>query len=285
MDSSFLIGGDLPVTRIGYGAMRLCAQPGNFGRYPDWDGGKELLRRAVELGVRFIDTAYAYGPGCNEELIADALFPYAAGVVVTTKGGVEKTAPDQVFPDGKPESLRRFCELSLKRLRVDCIDLYQLHRPDPAVPFQESLGELVRLKGEGKIRHIGLSNVSLEQVRQGQALTPIASVQNRYNFLERADDPVVDYCESQGIAYIPWGPLAAKPFAAGAPLAEKSGPLELVAKRYEVTSGQMALAWLLHRAPNIVLIPGTTSLLHLEENLKAADLKLSQLDLDQLKGV
>lgn len=285
MDSSFLIGGELLVRRIGYGAMRLCAQPGNFGRYPDWDGGKVLLRRALELGVQFIDTAYAYGPGHNEELIADALFPYAAGVFVTTKGGVEKTAPDQVFPDGKPESLRRFCELSLKRLRVDCIDLYQLHRPDPAVPFLDSLGELVRLKGEGKIRFVGLSNVSLEQVRQGQALTPIASVQNRYNFLERADDPVVDYCETQGIAYIPWGPLAAKPFAPGAPLAESRGPLESVAKRYEVTSGQMALAWLLHRAPNMVLIPGTTSLLHLEENVKAGDLKLSPLDLQELNGV
>ena len=282
MNSSFLIGGDLSVNRIGYGAMRLCAQPGNFGRYPDWEGGRTLLRKAVQIGVNFIDTAYAYGPGCNEELIADALFPYAAGVVVTTKGGVQKTAPDRVFPDGKPESLRRACEESLTRLHLQRIDLYQLHRPDPAVPFLESVGALVELQNEGKIRAIGLSNVSLEQVQQALEVTQIASIQNRYNLLERTDDPVVDFCTKQGIAYLPWGPLAAKPFSPEAPLVSEKGVLGKVAEKYGATTGQVALAWLLHRAPNIILIPGTTSLRHLEENVDAGKLALSADDMAQL---
>ncbi|MEY4484425.1 MAG: putative oxidoreductase YdbC, partial [Verrucomicrobiota bacterium] len=183
MVPTYLIGGDLPINRLGYGAMRLCAQPGNFGPYPDWECGKGLLRRAVELGVNFIDTAHPYGPGFNEELIADALSPYDGGIIITTKGGVEKTAPDRVFPDGKPESLRRFCELSLKRLHLSHIDLYQLHRPDPEVPFAESVGALADLRAEGKIRHVGLSNVSLEQLQEAQTIVPIASVQNRYNIL------------------------------------------------------------------------------------------------------
>ena len=217
--STFSLGGDLPVNRIGYGAMRLCAQPGNFGRYPDWEGGKRLLRRAVELGVNFIDTAHAYGPGCNEELIADALAPYPAGVVVATKGGIDKTAPDRIFADGNPASLRLFCEASLRRLGVDRIDLYQLHRPDPNVPFAESIGALAQLRAEGKIRHIGLSNVTLAQVEEARHIVPVASVQNRYNLRERGDDPLIDFCAQHGIAYLPWGPLAAQPFAPQAPLA------------------------------------------------------------------
>jgi len=281
---TWLLGGDLPISRLGYGAMRLCAQPGNFGPYPDWEGGKRLLRRAVELGVNFIDTAHPYGPGWNEELIADALAPYPAGVIVTTKGGVEKTAPDKIFADGSAASLRRFCEGSLRRLKLERIDLYQLHRPDPNVPLAESVGALATLRAEGKIRHVGLSNVTLAQVKEAQAIVPIASVQNRYNLQERGDDAVVDYCAEQGVAYLPWGPLAAKPFAPEAPLAQASGSLADVAKDLSVTAGQVALAWLLRRSPNIILIPGTTSIAHLEENLAAATVRLSDGQFVALSG-
>jgi pyridoxine 4-dehydrogenase len=266
--STFLLSGDLLVNRLGYGAMRLCAQPGNFGRFPDWDAGKRLLRRAVELGINFIDTAHAYGPSCNEELIGEALAPYPAGVVIATKGGVEKTAPDKVFPDGRPENLRRRCEESLRLLRLERIDLYQLHRPDPNVPFAESVGTLSELRREGKVRHVGLSNVTHAQIEEARRIVPIASVQNRYNLVERADDPVVDYCAVHGIAYLPWGPLAAKPFAPEAPLAAKPG----------------ALAWLLRRAPNIIAIPGTTSIAHLEENFAAATMPLSDDEYASLCG-
>lgn len=259
MSTTFLLGGDLAVNRFGYGAMRLCAQPGNFGRYPDWEAGKQLLRRAVELGINFIDTAHAYGPSVNEELIGEALAPYRADVVIATKGGVEKTAPDKVFADGRPENLRRRCEESLRLLKVERIDLYQLHRPDPQVPLAESIGTLAELRSEGKIRHVGLSNVTIAQIDEARSIVPIVSVQNRYNLSERADDSVVDYCTAHDIAYLPWGPLAAKPFAREAPLAATRG----------------ALAWLLRRAPNIIVIPGTTSLAHLEENLAAASTPLS----------
>lgn len=287
MKSTFMIGGDLPVFRMGYGAMRLCGQPGNFGPYPEWESGKELLRRAVELGVNLIDTAHPYGPGFNEEIIADALAPYSGGTVVTTKGGVEKTAPDKVFADGKPESLRRFCEASLRRLRLDRIDLYQLHKPDPAVPFSESVGALAELRDAGKIRHVGLSNVSLAQICEAEAIVPVCSVQNRYNFEERGDDPIVDYCERKGIAYLPWGPLAAKPFAPEAPLTEDSDTsrLAIVGRRIGATAGQVALAWLLERSSCIVLIPGTTSPKHLMENVQAASLQLSREDLAELNAV
>lgn len=268
MEMTYLLGGDLPVMRFGYGAMRLCAQPGNFGRYPDWEVGKRLLRRAVELGVNFIDTAHAYGPSCNEELIGEALAPYPAGVVVATKGGVEKTAPDKVFPDGRPENLRRRCEESLRLLRVERLDLYQLHRPDPQVPLAESVGALAELRREGKVRHVGLSNVTIAQIESARGIVPVAAVQNRYNLLERGDDSVVDYCAARGIAFLPWGPLAAKPFAREAPLADTRG----------------ALAWLLRRAPNIIVIPGTTSIAHLEENLAAARTPLSDAEFAALSG-
>ena len=273
-DGTFLLGGDLPINRVGYGAMRLCGQPGNFGPYAKWIEGKRLLQRAVELGVNFIDTAHPYGPGWNEQIIADALAPYPAGVVITTKGGVEKTAPDKVFPDGKPESLRRFCDGSLRRLKLQRIDLYQFHRPDPAVPFADSVGTLAQLRTEGKIRHVGLSNVTLAQVEEARRIVPIASVQNRYNLLEREDDPLVDYCTQHQIAYLPWGPLAAKPFAPEAPLTSGAGALAQVAQQLGATPGQVALAWLLRRSPNIILIPGTTSIAHLEDNIAAANLRL-----------
>jgi pyridoxine 4-dehydrogenase len=265
---TFYLGGDLPVNRLGYGAMRLCAQPGNFGRYPDWEAGKRLLRRAVELGINFIDTAHAYGPSCNEELIGEALSPCPAGVVIATKGGVEKTAPDKVFPNGRPENLRRRCEESLLLLRVERIDLYQLHRPDPNVPFADSVGTLSELRQEGKVRHVGLSNVTLAQIEEASSIAPIVSVQNRYNLVERSDDPVVDYCAERGIAYLPWGPLAAKPFAPEAPLSRTRG----------------ALAWLLRRAPNIIAIPGTTSIAHLQENVAAAQVPLSDEEFARLSA-
>lgn len=268
MEMTFLLGGDIPVHRLGYGAMRLCAQPGNFGRYPDWEAGKLLLRRAVELGINFIDTAHAYGPSCNEELIGEALAPYQADVVIATKSGVEKTAPDKVFPDGRPETLRRRCEQSLRLLRLERIDLYQLHRPDPNVPLTESAGALAELKQEGKIRHVGLSNVTIPQIEEARGIVPIVSVQNRYNLIERADDPVVDYCNEHSIAYLPWGPLAAKPFAPEAPLARTGN----------------ALAWLLRRSPNIIAIPGTTSIAHLEENVHAANAPLSDEEFTALSS-
>jgi len=271
----WLLGGDLPIHRVGYGAMRLSAQPGNFGRYPDWEGGKRLLRRAVEIGVNFIDTAHPYGPGWNEELIAEALAPYPPGVIVTTKGGVEKTAADKIFSDASPASLRRYCEGSLRRLKLERIELYQLHRPDPNVAFAESVGALAELRTEGKIRHIGLSNVSLAQIEEARGIVPIASVQNRYNLAERGDESVLDYCAQHGIAYLPWGPLAAKPFAPEAPLAQSSGAIAQVAAALGATAGQVALAWLLRRSPNIILIPGTTSSAHLEENIGAAKVMLS----------
>lgn len=268
MSTTFLLGGDLLVNRLGYGAMRLCAQPGNFGRYPDWEAGKRLLRRALELGINFIDTAHAYGPSCNEELIAEALAPYPKNLVIATKGGVEKTAPDKVFPDGRPENLRRRCEESLRLFKVERIDLYQLHRPDPQVPFSDSVGALSELRREGKVRHVGLSNVTIAQIEEASGIVPIASVQNRYNLVERADDPVVDYCADRRIAYLPWGPLAAKPFAPEAPLANTRG----------------ALAWLLKRAPNIIAIPGTTSIEHLEENVAAARVPLSDEEFAHLSA-
>jgi aryl-alcohol dehydrogenase-like predicted oxidoreductase len=274
---TWLIGGDLPIRRVGYGAMRLSAQSGNFVTDSDWEGGKRLLRRAVELGVNFIDTAHPYGPGWNwnEQLIADALAPYPPGLIVTTKGGVEKTGSDKIFSDGTPASLRRFCAGSLRRLKLDRIELYQLHRPDPKVPFATSVEALAELRFEGKIRHVGLSNVTLAQIKEARQIVPIASVQNRYNLAERTDDPVVDYCAQHGIAYLPWGPLAAKPFAPEAPLAKASGLVAQIAQELGTTTGQVALAWLLRRSPNIVLIPGTTSIPHLEENIAAGKVDLS----------
>ncbi len=268
MNPTFLLGGDLPINRIGYGAMRLTGQPGNFGPYADWEGGKALLRRAVELGVNFIDTAHPYGGGWNEKLIGEALAPYEPGVVVATKGGVEKPTPDNIYPDGSPANLRRRVEESAKLLQVERIDLYQLHRPDPNVPFAESIGALAELRSEGKIRHIGLSNVTLAQVEEARRIVPIASVQNRYNHDEREDDAVLDYCTQHDIAYLPWGPLAAKPMEQGTPLASADGAIADLAKASGLTNTQAALQWLLNRAPNVVVIPGTTSIQHLEENLR-----------------
>jgi aryl-alcohol dehydrogenase-like predicted oxidoreductase len=280
---SFQIGDELRVNRLGYGAMRLTGQPGNFGPYSDWEGGQKLLRRAVELGINFIDTAEAYGPGFNEELIASALHPYPEGVVIATKGGINKPAPDDIRADGRPENLRRGCEASLQRLKLEQIDLYQLHRPDPKVPFTESVGMLATLKSEGKIRHVGLSNVTIEQIEEARRIVPIASVQNRFGISERNNEDVLDYCTKHGIAFIPYGSLGAHPLKQGAPLANAQGILAVIANRHGVKPNQIALAWLLHRAPNIILIPGTTTIAHLEENIAAASIKLTTDEIEALK--
>ena len=275
ISTTFAIGSDLRVNRIGYGAMRLTGQPGNFGPYADWDEGKNLLRHAVELGVNFIDTAEAYGPGTNEDIIADALHPYSTDLVIATKGGIDKPAPDSIRADGSPESLRRGVEGSLRRLKRDRIDLYQLHRPDPNIPFAESIQALAALQQDGKIRHIGVSNVTLAQLKEAQAIVAIASVQNRFSLIDRSHDSLLEYCMQQNIAFIPYGSLGAHPLKRGAPLAQAQGRLADIANRHQVKPNQVALAWLLHRAPNILLIPGTTTISHLEENIAVSTIHLT----------
>ena len=282
--SSFLLGGDILLNRMGMGTMRLCGQPGNFGPFKDWEGGIRLLRKARDLGVNFFDTAHAYGPGWNESLLGEAFAGETVRPIFASKGGVEKTAADKVFPAGRPEQLRLRCEESLKRLKVEQIDLYQLHRPDPAVPFEESVGALRQLQVEGKIHHVGLSNVTLLQLKTAMSIGLIASVQNRYNLEEKDDDPVLDHCTQHGIAYLPWGPLAAKPFSKEAPLSFNP-QLLMLAEAHQATATQLALAWLLHRAPNIVVIPGTTEPAHLVENMGATALKLTAKELAQLSSM
>ena len=282
LDHTFKIGGDLIVNRLGYGAMRLSGQPGNFGAYPDWEGGEQLLRRAVELGVNFIDTAEAYGAGFNEQIIASALYPYKQDLVIATKGGINKPASDQILADASPEFLRSGVEGSLKRLKMEQIDLYQLHRPDPKVPFTESMGALKKLRDEGKIRHLGLSNVSVEQIKQARQIVPIVSVQNKFSISDRSFEDVLDYCTANNIAFIPHGSLGAHPLKKGAPLANAEGAIADIAVRKGVKPNQIALAWLLHYAPNIILIPGTTSIAHLEENMATSSITLTSEEMRSL---
>ncbi|MGD1927523.1 MAG: aldo/keto reductase [Leptolyngbyaceae cyanobacterium] len=279
---TFQVGGDLTVNRLGYGAMRLTGQPSNFGPYADWEGGKTLLRQAIALGVNFIDTAEAYGPGDNEDIIADALSPYPQNLVIATKGGILKPAPNNIQADGRPETLRRGVEGSLRRLKQDQIDLYQLHRPDPKVPFAESVQTLAALKQAGKIRHVGLSNITLEQLQTAQKIVPIASVQNRFSLSDRTHEALLNYCTAHNIAFIPHGSLGAHPLKRGTPLAAARGSLAAIAASHQASATQMALAWLLHRAPNILLIPGTTTVSHLQENMQATEIQLSQVELDQI---
>ena len=256
ISQTFKIAKDITVNRLGYGAMRLTGKPGNYGAYADWEAGEKLLQRAVELGVNFIDTAEAYGPGFNEEIIACALHPYKEGVVIATKGGINKPSPDNIKADGSPEFLRRGVEGSLKRLKLEQIDLYQLHRPDSKVPFAKSIGALAQMKKEGKIRHIGISNVNLEQIKQARNIVEIASVQNRFSITNRQNEDILNYCTENGIAFLPYGSLDAHPLKQGAPLANAEGIIADIAGKYGVKPNQVALAWLLHRAPNIILIPG-----------------------------
>jgi pyridoxine 4-dehydrogenase len=269
------IGGDLEVNRLGFGAMRITG-PSILGWPDDRENALHVLRRAVELGVNLIDTAYSYGPEVSELLIAEALHPYPDGLVIATKGGLRRTESGGWPRDGRPEHLREVCEGSLRRLRLDRIDLYQLHAPDPDVPFEDSVGELARLRGEGKIRHVGLSNVSVEQLQRAQELVPIASVQNRYSLTDRSSADVLDECERQGIAFLPWYPLAA------GDLAQPGGALGRVASAHGATPAQIALAWLLEGSPVVCPIPGTASLAHLEENVAAAGLRLSAEELAEL---
>ena len=273
------------VRRLGYGAMRLTGQPGNFGPYEAWNDGKKVLKRALELGINLIDTARAYGPGWNERLIAEALHPYPEGLFIATKGGVVKKSASERYLDGSADGLRRDCEESLKNLRVDCIDLYQLHWVDSDVPLSESVMGLARLQQEGKIRLIGLSNIAVKQLEEARLIARIASVQNRYSVGERQGDPMVDYCAREGIAFVPYGPLGADPMKHGAPLASAQGVLAEIGKHLGATATQVALSWLLHRAPNILPIPGTTSIAHLEENVAAVRLNLTQDQLQQLQSV
>ena len=266
------IGGDLEVLRIGFGAMRITG-PQILGWPADRENALRVLRRAVELGVNLIDTADSYGPEVSELLIAEALHPYPETLLIATKGGLLRTDSGAWPRDARPEHLREACEGSLRRLRLDRIDLYQLHAPDPTVPFEDSVGELVRLRDEGKIRHVGLSNVSVEQLRRAQELVPVVSVQNRYSLADRSSEDVLDECERQGIAFLPWYPLAA------GDLAQPGGTVGRAASARGATAAQVALAWLLARSPVTVPIPGTSSLRHLDENMAALDLELTPEEL------
>jgi pyridoxine 4-dehydrogenase len=265
------IGDDLSVNRLGFGAMRITG-PGIWGPPADHDEAVQVLRRAVELGVDFIDTADSYGPEVSEELIAEALFPYPEGLVIATKGGFLRPGPGNWKPDGRPEHLRAVCEGSLARLRLEQIPLYQFHRPDPTVPFEDSVGELVALRDEGKIRHIGLSNVDVTLFETASAITPIVSVQNRYNPSDRATEPLIELAGTRGFAFIPWAPVGGYRPGAGDGLAT-------VAKRVGASPVQVAIAWQLARSPQMLPIPGTSSVDHLEENVAAAAIELSDDDL------
>jgi aryl-alcohol dehydrogenase-like predicted oxidoreductase len=271
------IGGDLTVYRMGFGAMRLTG-PGIWGWPKDVENAKQVLRRAVELGVNLIDTAQAYGPDVNEELIAQALHPYPRGLVIATKGGNLRPSPGEWKADGRPQRLREDCEGSLRRLKLDTIDLYQLHAVDRNVPFADQIGTLRDLRNEGKIRHAGLSNVTLDQLREAEKIVPIVSVQNRYNMAYRGQsEAIIDYCERNGLAFIPWFPLGA-----GADSFSDNTEAQVVAKAHGVRVPQIALAWLLYRSPVMLPIPGTSSLEHLEENVAAGGLRLTDEDLVRL---
>jgi pyridoxine 4-dehydrogenase len=265
---TFTIGGDLEVHRLGFGAMRITGD-GIWGPPDDPEEAKRLLRRVVERGVDLIDTADSYGPEVSENLIAEALHPYPEGLVIATKGGLRRTGPSQWPRDARPERLKECCEGSLRRLKLDRIDLYQLHSPDNRVPLEESMGALKELQDEGKIRHVGVSNVTMEQLERARAVVEVVSVQNRYNLEDRRSDDLLDACEAANIGFIPWFPLAT------GRLAEPGGPLDRIARAHEATPAQIALAWLLARSPVMLPIPGTSSIEHCEENLAAAGVDLS----------
>ncbi len=270
------IGRDLTVNRMGFGAMRITGN-GIWGEPQDPEEARKLLKRAVELGVNFIDTADSYGPEVSERLIGEALAPYKAGVVVATKAGFTRQGPNQWLPVGRPEYLTQQVEMSLRHLKLERIDLWQLHRFDPKVPVEESLGAMKKLQEAGKIRHIGLSEVKIPEIERARKTVEIVSVQNRYNIGDRDHEDVLDYCGEHGMAFIPWFPVAAGKLAKG------GSKLEQAAKTHGATVGQLSLAWLLHRSPAMLPIPGTSSITHLEENLAASKVKLAEAEWQEIE--
>jgi pyridoxine 4-dehydrogenase len=273
----FLIGNDLRVVRLGFGAMRITGK-GIWGEPADRPECIRVLRRAVELGINFIDTADSYGPFVSEEIIAEALYPYPANLVIATKGGFERSGPNRWVENGKPEHLRSACEGSLHRLRLERIDLYQLHRVDPKVPAEDQIGTLKDLQAQGKIKHIGLSEVSVKQIQHAQTIAPIVSVQNRFSLADRGSEDVLQYCEKHKMGFIPWFPLAA------GQLAGTQSPIGRVAGQLKATPSQVALAWLLARSPVMLPIPGTSKVEHLEENVAAAELKIDKNGMQELSN-
>jgi pyridoxine 4-dehydrogenase len=274
---TFKIGGDLEVRRLGFGAMRITGR-GIWGPPDDPEEARRLLRRVVELGVNLIDTADSYGPEVSENLIAEALHPYPDGLVIATKGGLRRTGPGQWPRDARPERLKECCEASLRRLHLERIDLYQLHSPDPRVPLEDSMGALKELQDEGKIRHVGVSNVSLEELERARAVVDVVTVQNRYNLTERHSESVLEACERDGLGFIPWFPLAI------GDLARPGGPLDDLARRHDAAPAQLALAWLLARSPVMLPIPGTASVEHLEENVAAQSIELQPDAVERLEA-
>jgi pyridoxine 4-dehydrogenase len=274
---TFAIGGDLIVNRLGYGAMRITGD-GIWGEPKDRENAKKVLRRAVELGVNFIDTADSYGPEVSEQLIGEALAPYAKGVVIATKAGFTRQGPNKWLPVGRPEYLIQQVEMSLRRLKTERIDLWQLHRIDPKVPVEESLGAIKKLQEQGKIRHVGLSEVKPHEIDQARKVIEIVSVQNQYNIGDRQHEDVVEYCTKHKLAFIPWFPVAA------GKLARPGGKLDTAAKAHGATVSQLSLAWLLHHSPVMLPIPGTSSLEHLEENVTAASVKLSDAEWREIEA-
>jgi aryl-alcohol dehydrogenase-like predicted oxidoreductase len=265
---TFLLGGDLEIHRLGFGAMRITGE-GIWGEPKDPDAAKQVLRRALELGVNFIDTADSYGPEVSERLIAEALYPYPKDLVIATKGGLTRSGPNRWAPVGRPEYLRQCVEMSLRHLKVERIDLWQLHRIDPKVPVKESLGAIKELQKQGKIRHVGLSEVSPEEIEHAKHILPIVSVQNQYNLSDRKHEKTLLYCQQHKLGFIPWFPVAA------GKLARAGGPLDKAAQAHHATVAQLSLAWLLHHSPVTLPIPGTSSVAHLEENIGAGALHLS----------
>ncbi|MFH9089926.1 MULTISPECIES: aldo/keto reductase [unclassified Streptomyces] len=272
---SFTLGGEFVVNRLAYGTMQLTG-PGVWGPFPDPDRGVRVLRRAVELGVTLFDTADSYGPETAEELLREALHPYPENLVIATKAGFTRPGPGQWRMNGRPDHLRRQAESSLRRLGLERIPLFQLHRVDPAVPFEDQIGVLKELRDEGKVAHVGLSEVGVDELERARAIVPVASVQNLYNVAQRDSEDVLRYAEANDIAFLPWFPLAT------GQLARPGGPLARIAARLAASPSQVALAWLLHRSPVVLPIPGTSSVEHLEENVAAAALKLTQADYDAL---
>jgi len=277
ISKTFKLGGELEINRLGYGAMRITG-PGIWGPPADPENAKKILKRAVELGVNFIDTADSYGPAVSEPLIGEALAPYAHGTVIATKAGLTRQGPDRWLPVGRPEYLTQQVEMSLRWLKRDTLDLWQLHRIDPQVPIEDSLGAIKKLQTAGKIRFVGLSEVSVAEIEQARKVIDIVSVQNEYNITNRKSEAVLDYCTRHNIAFIPWFPVAS------GKLAQPGGKLDQLAKKHNATTSQLSLAWLLHRSPVILPIPGTSSIPHLEENLKAADVTLSDAEWQDLES-